>query len=199
MLWYIRYGRIGMREKSKTSYSSSLKDEGLSTNALKGIKRFITDDRGMRIEPFSEELLKQHKVTKHLSRLDLWSLAPYAVSGLFYCLFLPRTSQLRAYSTLQAVQTTGSCSCFQKRIVQFKMLFKFWCLPNISLSSYNLMNCGLWILNAWSWGLFSKTKHDPLEPGRSCKVRRPEQIQRMAKAVSPAHSKVFSGVPGSAL
>ncbi len=60
-----------MREKSKTSYSRSLKDGALSTKALEGIKDFIIDDRGMRVEPFSEELLKQYKVTKHLSRLDL--------------------------------------------------------------------------------------------------------------------------------
>ncbi|NOR14435.1 MAG: hypothetical protein GQ544_01890 [Candidatus Aminicenantes bacterium] len=60
-----------MKDESKTSYARSLKDGDLSYKALKGIKGFITKDRGMRVEPFSEELLKQYKVTKHLSRLDL--------------------------------------------------------------------------------------------------------------------------------
>ena len=60
-----------MRETSKTSYARQLKDGDLSCKALEGIKGFITDERGMRVEPFSEELLKQNKVTQHLSKLDL--------------------------------------------------------------------------------------------------------------------------------
>ncbi len=60
-----------MRNKSKTSYARSLKDGDLSYKALKGIKGFITKDRGMQVKPFPKELLKQYNVTKNLTRLDL--------------------------------------------------------------------------------------------------------------------------------
>lgn len=59
-----------MREKSKTSYARSLKNGDLSTKALRAIKAFI-ELRGMQVEPFTKELLKQYNVANNLSRLDL--------------------------------------------------------------------------------------------------------------------------------
>lgn len=60
-----------MREQSKTSYARMLKDKDLSYKAFKAIRAFIKK-KGMRVETFPQELLKQYNVAKNLTRHELY-------------------------------------------------------------------------------------------------------------------------------